>query len=263
MDPAATAEDFFTDIFKRYLANWNVVISLRQVASVALPLAHSQLASLHKEQMAYIAEHPMAQRLIVEKDGTHSPLSPDLQRFISQGATDTALKNADAAIDAASLVFGHSIIDDCALAYCRVCALAKPDDWAITFEKRTVTFQTLMSKTKDEIRMDMIEARLKELERGPLLAKIKTLLSLFKPAKDYGPIGGYTFDEKRIEEIDTKRHRIIHESAFGRTLVGVEQDLEYLQQTVHFMLALVNQHYGIRISEYRLRMSALKDSAGL
>jgi len=98
IDQAITAEDFFTDIFKRYLANWNVVISLRQVASVALPPAQSELASLHKEQIAAIAEHPMAQRLIVDKDGTHSPLSPELQRIISQGATDTALKNADAAV---------------------------------------------------------------------------------------------------------------------------------------------------------------------
>ncbi len=232
------------------------------MASVALPLAQSELASLHKEQMAAIAEHPMAQRLIVDKDGTHSPLSPELQRIISQGATDTALKNADAAVDAASLVFGHSIIDDCALEYCRVCALAKPEDWEPIFEKRTVTFQTLMSKGKDEIRMDLIEARLKELERGPLLMKIKTLLSLCKPAGDYSPVGGYKFDEKRIEEIDTKRHRIIHENTFGRALTGVEQDLEYLQQTVHFMLALVNHHYSVRISEYRLRMSALQSSAG-
>jgi hypothetical protein len=261
MDSATTAEDFFTDIFKRYLANWNVIISLRQVASVALPLAHSELASLHKKQTAAIAEHPMAQRLIVEKDGTHCPLSPELQRIISQGTTDTALMNADAAIDAASLVFGHSIIDDCALAYCRVCALAKPEDWEPIFEKRTVTFQTLMSRSKDEIRMEMIEARLKELERGPLLTKIKTLLSLCKPARDYSPIGGYTFDEKRIEEIDTKRHRIIHENTFGRALTDIEQDLEYLQQTVHFMVALMHHHYGVRISEFRLRMSALQNNA--
>jgi len=180
--------------------------------------------------MAAIAEHPMAQRLIVDKDGTHSPLSPELQRIISQGATDTALKNADAAVDAASLVFGHSIIDDCALEYCRVCALAKPEDWEPIFEKRTVTFQTLMSKGKDEIRMDLIEARLKELERGPLLMKIKTLLSLCKPAGDYSPVGGYKFDEKRIEEIDTKRHRIIHENTFGRALTGVEQDLDLIRK---------------------------------
>jgi hypothetical protein len=118
-----------------------------------------------------------------------------------------------------------------------------------------------MSKSKDEIRMDLIETRLKELERGPLLTKIKTLLSLCRPEKDYSPVGGYTFDEKRIEEIDTKRHRIIHENTFGRTLTGIEQDLEYLQQTVHFMLALVNHHYGVRISEYRLRMSALQNNA--
>jgi hypothetical protein len=262
MNPASTAEDFFTDIFKRYLSNWNVIISLRQVASVALPLAHSEIASLHKEQMTTIAEHPMAQRLIVEQDGAHSPLSPELQRIISQGATETALMNADAAIDAASLVFGHSIIDACALAYCRVCALAKPEHWEPIFEKRTLTFQTLMAKGKDEIRMDMIEARLKELERGPLITKIKTLLSLCKPAADYSPVGGYTFDEKRIEEIDTKRHRIIHENTFGQPLVGVEQDLQYLQQTIHFILALVNQHYGVRISEYRLRMSALENNAG-
>jgi len=119
-----------------------------------------------------------------------------------------------------------------------------------------------MSKGKDEIRMDLIESRLKELERGPLLMKIKTLLSLCKPAADHSPVGGYKFDEKRIEEIDTKRHRIIHENTFGRALTGVEQDLEYLQQTVHFMLALVNHHYSVRISEYRPRMSALQSSAG-
>jgi len=115
-----TAEDVFSETFGRFISNWSFVVSLRQVSEVALPLAAKALAPAHAEVVESIATDPNYSKMFVNLDGSWSPWSEELKRLMSAGITVTAVSNARKAIDAASLVFAQSMLDDSAWSYCRV-----------------------------------------------------------------------------------------------------------------------------------------------
>ncbi len=49
------AEAMFSETFGRFMSNWSYVMSLRQVAEIALPLAQEALAPIHGEAIEAIA----------------------------------------------------------------------------------------------------------------------------------------------------------------------------------------------------------------
>jgi hypothetical protein len=247
-----TAEELFTDTFRRFMANWNVIISLRQVASAVLPVAEPIVAEQHRDFLAAFAQDPRSEKIFVNRDGSHSPLNSEVQAIIREGMTNTALTQANAAIDAASIVFAQSILDDCAMAYCKVCSLAKPDDWEQQLDKRKVDFSQLREKPYEAVRQELIEFRLAQLERESLMAKVDLLFTLCQPSREFDPIGNYAYDRERLLTIDAQRHRIIHQNGFGEHWADVDSDLEFISRTANYLMALVNHRYGVRISEFRL-----------
>ena len=100
------------------------------------------------------------------------PFPDALKELLGTGLTDLVVTSAGAATDAALLLLAHSILDDCAISYCRVCALAKPDDWDGFIEKRNVEFQSVKANTIEAIRKELIDSRLKALEKESLPEKI-------------------------------------------------------------------------------------------
>lgn len=247
-----TAEEVFTDTFRRFMTNWNVISSLRQVSSAVMPLAEQIVAALHRDFLAVFAQDPRSEKILVDKDGSHGPLSAEVQEILRQGTTDTALTNANAAINAACIVFAQSILDDCAMSYCKVCALMKPEDWEQQLDKRKVDFNQLREKPYERVRQELIELRLNQLERESLITKVDILFSLCRPAQDFEPIKNYFYDRERLLRIDGQRHRIIHENGFGELLADVDSDLEFVSKTANYLMSLVNSRYGVQISTFRL-----------
>jgi hypothetical protein len=93
------------------MKNWSVITSLRQVAEVGLPYAEKALAEEHAAAVHFISNDPQYQKIFV---GNDKPFSPELAEFLQTGMTKTAITNARAAADAASIVFAQSMLDDCA-----------------------------------------------------------------------------------------------------------------------------------------------------
>ncbi len=247
-----TAEDAFSETFGRFIRNWAVISALRQVTDVGLPLAEEALAGIHAEFVESVAIDPEYKKIFVSLDGSDKPLSHEAKEIIRTGMTQGAITNARAALDAASLVFAQSVLDDCAWSYCRVCALANPDDWDTLIGAKKVDFSALRGKAAEKIREELIEAKLSQLERESLLSKVDLLFRLCPPPKDFAPIGHYVFDRDRLERIDGDRHRIIHSNAFGVALTNVEEDLEFVSKTANYLAALVNQKYGIQFHPLKI-----------
>lgn len=242
-----TAEDVFSETFGRFIKNWTVIIALRQVTDVGLPYAEKALKGVHTEFVERVAIDPEYKKIFVNIDGSDTPISEKGKELIRTGMTQGTITNARAAVDAASLVFAQSILDDCAWSYCRVCALANPDDWETLIGAKKIDFGALREKNADTIRQELIEAKLIQLERESLLTKVDLLFRLCPPPKDFAPIGNYAFDRDRLEKIDGDRHRIIHSNGFGEALTNIEEDLEFMSKTANYLMGLVNQKYGIQL----------------
>jgi hypothetical protein len=243
-----TAEDIFSEAFGRFMSNWSFVISLRLVSEVALPLAAKALAPTHADAIEAIAADPNYSKILVNLDGSRSPWSEEFKRLMSTGITVTVVSNARKAIDAASLVFAQSMLDDSAWSYCRVCALIGPQDWEPFVEAKKIEFAAVRGRSSDAIRDELIQTALSQLERESLLKKVDMLFQLCTPPKNFAPIENYTFERNRLEAIDNKRHRIIHANGLKAELENVDDDLEYVRKTSNFLMGLVHQKYGVQIN---------------
>jgi hypothetical protein len=71
-------------------------------------------------------------------------------------------------------------------------------------------FATASRQSAEAIRDELIQAILSQLERESLLKKVDMLFRLCNPPEGYAPIDNCVFDRKRLDAIDSQRHRIIH-----------------------------------------------------
>lgn len=109
--------------------------------------------------------------MIVNLDGSEAAWDEGIKNLRRVGMTQGALASARSAIDAASLVFAHSVLDDCAWSYLSVCSLAKPADWEPIIAEKKASFAEFSGEPQNLIREEMIRAKLDELERDPLLMR--------------------------------------------------------------------------------------------
>ncbi|MGA3373167.1 MAG: hypothetical protein ABSC48_15545 [Terracidiphilus sp.] len=246
------SEAIFSEAFGRFWSNWSYIMSLRQVAEVALPIAREALTPIHAQAVDTIAADPEYSKLFIKLDGTQSPWNEKLKEFLCAGMTNTAIANSRAAIDAASLVFAQSMLDDSAWSYCRVCALIAPKDWEQFLEKKTVDYASVRDHTADAIRDELLTKKLKELEYKSLLEKVGMLFRLCKPPANFAPIEDYTFDQKRLEAIDNRRNQIIHGNGIKVLMTDLDSDLEFVRRTSHYLMAMVNQRFGLRLHPYKV-----------
>ena len=240
-----TAEELFTETFRRFNNNWNVIRAIRRFLAVTGSIAPLAMQEYHAGQMEMLSANPDFRKIFGEVD---KPMSPELMNLLQTQVTQLVLSSASAAIDAASLVFAQSIVDDAAWSYLKVCAMVDPAAWEGQIDDRKVGVKDLKAKSYENIRAELIEARLKQIGRESLVTKIDLLFKLCPPPKDFAPLNNYTYDRSRIEKIDGQRHNMIHENGFGTPLPTLEEDLEYLNKTAWFLMGLVNKKHGLMLS---------------
>jgi hypothetical protein len=237
------AEELFTEAFRRFNNNWNVILSLRQFVSATGSVAPLALKEYHAGIMDVASTDSDFRKILGD---ANTPTNPEVLAFLQTQMTELVLNNAAKAIDAASLVFAQSIIDD-AWSYLKVCAVVDPAAWGSMLDDKKISVKDAQTKKYEDIRAELIEARLNQIGRESLLTKIDLLFKLCTPPKDYAPMNNYVYDRARIEKIDGQRHNMIHENGFGEVLPTLAEDLEYLSKTAWFLMGLVNQKHNLKI----------------
>jgi hypothetical protein len=245
----SAAEELFTDTFGRYQKNWTVIISLRQFVDATRPFAELALGAQHADWLELIATDPEYKKIFGKDD---KPVSQELREFMQNQITQGVMTSAHAAVDAASIVFAQSILDDSAWSYLKVCAMVDPAAWEDLIDAKKIDIKTMREKKYEDIRKELIQAKLDQLGRESLLVKIDLLFKLCTPPKGYSPMNNYEYDRTRLERIDGERHGMIHENGFGTPLPTVPEDLEYMSKTAWFLMGLVNQKHGLRLDMQRM-----------
>lgn len=149
-------------------------------------------------------------------------------------------------MDAAALVFAHAVLDDTALQYCRVSALAGPEDWERRVLEKKVTVQDVKARGIAEVLRELVEAQLKQLERESLVEKVECLLRCCRPPTGFAPVDGFEFSMTRLRAVDQLRHDAVHGDRPG-VIPSARAELEYLFAMGGFLSALVGQRYGLMI----------------
>jgi hypothetical protein len=168
------------------------------------------------------------------------------EKFVEFGATHSA-ETANNLMNAATILFGHSMVDGAAFDYCRVTALHAPNDWEPDLSNKQVAFSVVRERSMEEIVRLKLDDLLEDLEMKSLKAKIDRLQARCRPEKGWSPMNNYAFDPDRIERLDELRQKIVHGDALGREIKDAESEFEYMNRTCWYLMGLVNMRYGLQM----------------
>ena len=168
---------------------------------------------------------------------------------LGQQSSKQEVTQSQNSVDAASLVFAHSVLDYCVNECCRIAASAGLKDW----EPRVLRKQVALSEIRDQdygtLLRELVNADVEDQTRRTSLAKrIDLLNQICQPVPPFEfRKQAYRYQRNRIEQIDVKRQEIVHRVAFEVPLESVEDDIRYLEATMSYVVDLVSHKYKLPI----------------
>ncbi|HEY8006115.1 MAG TPA: hypothetical protein VIE66_04780 [Methylocella sp.] len=252
------AERLSSDLFTRSLHAWSAVVSFRWIGQLGLPHARNQAteqlaqglqnisSSLPKNaKEASIVENTIKWMTKLFTGDCPKPADPG---FVAKALIDHSATTFESALDAATLIFAHSVLDSAALDWCRVCALAEPDNFLPLIDQKKVTLAKVQEAASfSELRATAINGYLDSLDRAPLLKKLDLIFSLCRPSPTFVGIDeNYRYDRERIVALDNLRHAYVHHGGLGVRLPQGDADLSFLHETDMFLACLVCQRYQLK-----------------
>jgi hypothetical protein len=252
------AEILASDLFARNLTAWMAVTNFRWLGQLGLPHATRQ-ATEQLQQGFQSASRRVTDALEARVFNNMIKAATKLftgawppqadPGFLTQALIDHSATRFESALDAATLIFAHSVLDSGALDWCRVCALAAPDDFLPLIDQKKVTLADVQAAASvAALRAPALEAYFNSLARAPVVNKLDLLFSLCRPAPTFVGIDeNYRYDRERIIALDQLRHDYVHHGGLGVRLPQGEADLSFLHGTDQFLTALVCLRYGLRL----------------
>jgi hypothetical protein len=235
-------EKLFNETHARYMRSWSVVHNFRDsFAGVAADVG------ARLQTQAEVAHR----NFVIDSVAKNQVEFVHFDQTLAKSAADFLLTASYSALDAAALIFHHSILDGAVFDYCRVTAMASPQDWAQDLKETRIALSEIQNSTYEQILRNKLNDRLARLERESLPEKINRLFSRCQPPSGYSPITGYAFDAEKIEKFDLQRHQIVHGNAIDKPLTlfqATEENLFYLLQTGVYFMGLVAQRYKLHLN---------------
>jgi hypothetical protein len=244
------AEQLAAKIFGRTMSAWNAVYTFRWMGQLGLPHAANQAAWQHERTTHHFATADEYKDMFIgdgREDGREELVELGFFETAARAMTENAVSIFNFVSDASSLIFAHSVLDGAALDWCRVCALAEPDDLIPYIDKKRVALSHVKESSFTELRDKEINEFLASLERESLIRKLDIIFALCRPPQGFVGMQYYRYDKERIISLDKLRHDYVHRAMLNTRLPRGDDDLWYLFRTTHYLLPLVNQRYGIRV----------------
>jgi len=240
------AAKLFNQVALRCFEQWGFITTFREVSKRGIEKAAGDVHGANVAFMQTLLTDPSCAEMIVDKErfikeGLHQRLVRDM--------TEKSLVDTVTAINAACLVFAHSVVDGVALDYCKVTALASPTDWESSVESRQVTLKAARSAPYDELLRAALDSFFKQLEQESLLKKVDLLFQRCAPPQGFWFVKDFKYDPERLRKVDRLRQEIIHGDALLRGIADADADADivFLRNTTMHLMGLVNHRYDCRI----------------
>lgn len=176
--------------------------------------------------------------------------SEDVRRtadFLRDELTKQTLKNASYSVDAASLVFAHTVLDDAMNSFLEITSEVARDYWEQCVKKKKVELEQIMSLGLKPVLGKLINKEIWGIRRNDSMIKRAELLHLIcKPVKV--PVhANYKFDSDRLRWIDKCRQDIVHGDMLGDEIPQIDETLQYLFDTWMYFFLMMNETFGLRV----------------
>jgi hypothetical protein len=238
-------EKLFNEVVARCFDRWRFILSFRITSKVGMKAAIEEIAAQKVTFVTDILQGSDYDKVILDKAAFFKANPPEK---IVANMTEQTISETEMAMNAASLVFAHSVLDAAAFDYCRVTALVAPTDWESAVEKRTVPLVEIRGSDYDRLLQQKLKEYFTQLERESLLTKADQLFARCKPPEKWNPMNNYVYDRGRLEKLDKHRHGVIHGETLGKDLRNADDEIDYMMRTALFYMGLVNLRYGLQIN---------------
>jgi hypothetical protein len=250
------AETLLNETFARWHRASATVSNFRNAFTAVAATTSQHLEQEATELMRSLHEDPQWQGILVgiQTGAPATAASPSVYEKLGKIAGKGIFESSYASLDAAVVVFYHSLLDATVFDYCRVTAIHAPNDWEQDLKSAQVPLVDTREQSYDQLLKAKLDERLERLERESLLTKMDRLFARCSPPTGWSPMTGYQFDRSTIQNFDNQRHEIVHGKQLGQplTLFPIsDENLFYVQRTGMYFMGLVNLKYGLKIiTEY-------------
>jgi hypothetical protein len=239
------AEKLFNEVQGRCFSRWTFILSFRITSAASMDAARKELEKQKVTFVNDILHGSDYDKILLDKEAFFKEHPPD--KLIAQ-MTDATIAHSQAAVDAASIIFAHTVLDGAALDYCKVTGLVAPEEWESVIEQRQIKLSDMRGLTYEQLMRRKLDEFFAQLDRESLLKKAEYLFARCKPPDGWTPMNNYAYDGKRLEQLDRYRHNVIHGGSLGKGIAAAEEEVEFLMKTALFFMGLVNLRYGLKLN---------------
>jgi hypothetical protein len=238
-----TPDQEFTVVFRRMTNSWAIINSLRNVAAQGMPYAKKIVELQHRSFVSDLADSGQLEEFILGiKD------AEDLMKtaaFVREKLTEQTMKNASYSVDAASLVFAHTALEDGINSYLEITIHFVPDFWRDRVKKKQFDLELVMEHGLDDVVNKIVRREIWSIRRNEsLIKKANLLLAICKPST---PDPYYAFDQEKVKSVDKLRQDIVHGELLGSEITDIDEKLSCLQNTWLYFFKLMHNTFGLRI----------------
>jgi len=266
--PGALANAHASRVFSWVVKRWGTLETFRRLAKAGIPIMKPALQEKCRKIVAG-AESLGLYDVMFKKEGM-TPAEAKVEFLNAIGGFGAMadqmagyqITQHDFAVDAACLIFAHTIVDAAVAEHCRVISLVSPLHLERLVGRKTVALEEVRESGYEQLVRGKVEEYLDALDRRSLMEKVGILHDLCRPNSDFARRTGCVYDQERLQKLDRIRHDIVHGREVATPLPEGDDDLKFLHGVCNYFFLLVNQQYGVKLDPDSLGM-ALAPGAGI
>ena len=170
---------------------------------------------------------------------------PGLMDLVLRSVAGRSLRISKQAIDAAALVFAHTILDGTLTECCLVAFDAAPSDWFSFVKKRKIELGDLQNSSAADLRHQKALEYVNQLSRESMVKRLETLHKLCVPKLKGEKPFTYWVTTEELEKFDRLRHNVIHVRGFAQPIPDIQEEVLFALVLGVSALALVGKAYGL------------------
>jgi hypothetical protein len=241
-----TPDEVFTETFYRLVKGWATLHSFREVSNIGVPAAASQVKFNSMRTSRYLMQQKEWSNFI--KDPITFDNTGGMEGLATRFA-EGALRSAAASVDAASLIFAHSIVDAAAAGFLRVTSMIAPKDWEQFVDGKKWSVSEVREQRYESLFAGLLLRELDQIERNTSLPrKGQRLLQLCRPDPKW--VTPLDYDETRLVGVDSLRHDLLHKDLLGEAIPTIDDDLKFLEDLGWYFFVIVHNRYSAKLVFY-------------
>ncbi len=236
----------FAVVFNNFLLQTNKIITFRNDVLFLIENGKDQLLSKANQKIRIIKDFSKSAKTPIK-------VTPEVEKMVGESLDafqfvknpDISIRHSKRRIDAATIVFIHSLLDATIYSLCKISHSLNSNDWTPFIKDRKIEIETVLANTKDKVIQAATEKFLISLERESIVKRSDILHAICKPTPQTKHANNFVFSKASLEAFDNLWHDIVHGQQSGREIFTIDQELNFGLKAGVYFSSMVRHKYGL------------------